>query len=205
MKRAGNVSVACSKNPPSTVCSTVAAKPLSPDQFVVLLARHERRVRGFIASLLTCRSDLVEDILQSTFLVAWRKLDTFSYGDETPDEELVRWMCTIARFETLNANRKGPTGQYSVDTAAIEAIAESHFDYMDGLEDRFEALKVCLERLPIHHRELLSLRYWQGLSVDEVASRLGRHLNAVYTSLSRVRKTLEQCITHSLRQKGQLL
>lgn len=180
----------------------MVAKPLSQDQFVLLLARHERRVRGFIASLLACRSDLVDDVLQSTSLVAWRKLGTFSYVGETPDEELVRWMCTTARFEVLNASRKDRKALFTMDAAAIEAIADCYFDHMEGLEDRFDALKGCLERLPADKRELLRLRYWQGLSVDEMALRLGRQLNAIYTSLSRVRKTLERCITHSLEREG---
>jgi len=72
------------------------------------------------------------------------------------------------------------------------------------LEDRFEALKGCLERLPTRQRELLRLRYWQGLSIDEMARLRGRQVNAVYTALSRIRKALERCIEHSLRQEGQL-
>jgi RNA polymerase sigma-70 factor (ECF subfamily) len=183
----------------------VDAKPLNQDQFVVLFARHERRLRSFIASLLTCRSDLVDDVLQSTSLVAWQKLDTFSYVGETPDEELIRWMCTMARFEVLNASRKVSSKLLSLDATMIDAIADCYIDQMDVLEDRFQALKGCLERLPAHQYEMLRLRYWQGLSVDEVALRVGRQLNAVYTALSRVRKTLEQCITHKLRQEGHVL
>src|SRR5690606_4336553 len=127
-------------------------------------------------------------------------LETFSYVGETPDEELVRWMCTMARFEVLNASRKDRNAPFPMDATTLEAITTCYFDHMDGLEERFDALKGCLERLPTDKRELLRLRYWQGLSVDEVAMRLGRQLNAIYTALSRVRKALERCITHSLER-----
>ncbi len=175
------------------------AKPLDPDQFVVLFARHERRVRSFIASLVACRSDLVDDILQATSLVAWQKLDTFSYTGNTPDEELVRWMCTVARFEVMNASRKKRSPRFDLDESTVDAIAQCQLEQAGDLEDRFEALKGCLERLPARQRELLRLRYWQGLSIDEVARLRGRQVNAVYTALSRIRR----CIEHSLRQEGQ--
>ncbi len=182
----------------------VDAKLLNQDQFVVLLARYERRIRSFIASLVACRSDLVDDILQSTSLVAWQKLATFSYLGETPDEELIRWMCTVARFEVLNASRERNSRLVSVDATTIDAIVDCWNENSDVLEDRFIALKGCVERLPTHQREMLRMRYWQGLSLDEMALRLGRQLNAVYTALSRIRKALEQCITHSLRHEGQV-
>ena len=57
----------------------MSEKPLSADQFVVLIARHERRVRSFIATLTTCRSDVVDEVLQATYLTAWQKLDAFTY------------------------------------------------------------------------------------------------------------------------------
>jgi len=102
----------------------VDAKPLDPDQFVVLFARHERRVRSFISTLVACRSDLVDDVLQATSLVAWQKLDTFSYTGNTPDEELVRWMCTVARFEVMNASRKKRSPMFDLDESTVEAIAQ---------------------------------------------------------------------------------
>ena len=182
----------------------MGSKLLSQDEFVVLLARYERRVRSFIASLVACRSDLVDDVLQSTSLSAWRKLDTFSFVGETPDEELIRWMCTVARFEVLNASRKNHPQFFNLDASTIDVIAECYAEQSEVLEDRFNALKACLERLPATQREMLRLRYWQGLSVDEMALRLGRRLNAVYTALCRIRKALEQCITLSLRQEGQV-
>ena len=182
----------------------VDAKPLSQDQFVVLLARHERRIRSFIASLVACRSDLVDDILQSTSLVAWQKLVTFTYVENTPDEELIRWMCTVARFEVLNASRKSHAHLFSLNASVIDAIAECCSEQSGILEDRFDALKGCLGRLPSRQREILRLRYWQGLSVDEIALRMGQQINALYTALSRIRKTLEQCITHSLRNERQI-
>lgn len=177
-------------------------KSLSPDQFVVLIARHERRVRSFIASLAACRSDVVDEVLQSTYLVAWQKLGTFAYLDGTPDEELVRWMCTIARFSMLTYLRRENAVRVPFDAKVIERIAEAYLGEAEYLESRHEALKGCLERLPSRQRELLSLRYWRGLSLEEVASRRGQQISAIYMAMSRIRKSLELCIRRALSQEG---
>jgi RNA polymerase sigma-70 factor, ECF subfamily len=175
---------------------------LAQDQFVVLIARHERRVRSFIASLAACHSDVIDEVLQATYLVAWQKLGSFSYVSVTPDEELVRWMCTVARFEVMNYLRQARSTRLAFDSAVIERIAEFELEQAEVLESRFEALKGCLEKLPARQRDLLGLRYWRGLTIGDIASRLGQQANATYTALSRVRKALERCIDHSLRQEG---
>jgi RNA polymerase sigma-70 factor, ECF subfamily len=180
----------------------VNEKPLTPDQFVVMIARHERRVRSFIATLASCKSDVIDEVLQSTYLVAWQKLASFSYIDAAPDEELVRWMCTIARFEGMNYLRRYGSSRLAFDAKVIEQIADVCIEESDYLETRHQALKGCLHRLPSRQRDMISQRYWRGISIQELASGRGQEVNAVYTALSRIRKTLERCIRRSLSQEG---
>jgi len=180
----------------------VSERPLTPDQFVVLIARHERRVRSFIATLATCKTDVVDEVLQSTYLVAWQKLASFSYVESAPDEELVRWMCTIARFEVMSYLRRYGSSRLAFDARVIERIADVCLEHSDYLESRHQALKGCLERLPSQQRDMLSQRYWRGVSIKELAAQSGREVSAVYTALSRIRKTLERCIHRSLSQEG---
>jgi RNA polymerase sigma-70 factor (ECF subfamily) len=180
----------------------VSEQPLSADQFVVLIARHERRVRSFIATLTTCRSDVVDEVLQATFLTAWQKLDTFTYLEPAPDEELVRWMCTIARFQVLAYLRRYGSSRVAFDASMVEQLAQSCVENTDVLESRHRALKSCLEKLTPPQREMLSLRYWRGISIKELAAQRGQEAGAVYTALSRIRKGLEQCIRRTMSQEG---
>jgi RNA polymerase sigma-70 factor (ECF subfamily) len=184
------------------VVSNVSAASLPQEQFVVLIARHERRIRSFIASLVACNRDAIDEVIQSTYLVAWRKLDSFTYMDSTPDEELIRWMCTIARFEVKDYLRRQRTFHTAFDVSLIDRIADMQLAESDYFEARHEALSGCLERLEAGQRDLLNLRYGRNLSVKEVAARQGRQAGAVYTTLSRIRKALERCIQHTLRQEG---
>jgi RNA polymerase sigma-70 factor (ECF subfamily) len=182
--------------------AAMSATPLSQEQFVVLIARHERRIRSFIAALVYCQPDVIDEVVQSTYLVAWRKLHSFTYVDMTPDEELIRWMCTIARFEVKEFVRKQRTSRIAFDDNLIDRVADAEEEQSDLLEARHEALANCVGRLAPNQRDVLTLRYGQGLSVTELAARQGRQVNAVYTALSRIRKALERCIRQTLAQKG---
>ena len=175
---------------------------LSADQFVVLVARHERRVRSFIATLVFGRVDWIDEILQSTYLVAWQKLSSFRFVDGLPDEELVRWMCTIARFESLSYLRKQSAAEATVAIELVDCVADYQLDHAEDLESRYQSLRKCLERLSDRQRTLLQLRYWNNLSIAEIATRQERRTGAVYTALCKIRKGLERCIASTLREEG---
>jgi RNA polymerase sigma-70 factor (ECF subfamily) len=185
-----------------SVVAAVSAASLPQEQFVVLIARHERRVRSFIASLVHCDRDAIDEVIQSTYLVAWRKLNSFTYLDSEPDEELVRWMCTIARFEVKNFSRRKRAFQRFFSGELIDRIADFQIEQSDYLEARHDALANCMGRLPTSQRDILKLRYAQNLSIGELAARQQRQPGAIYTTLSRIRRALERCIRSALREEG---
>jgi RNA polymerase sigma-70 factor (ECF subfamily) len=180
----------------------VSAASLPQEQFVVLIARHERRIRSFIAALVSCDCDAIDEVIQSTYLVAWRKLHSFTYLQSAPDDELVRWMCTIARFEVKEFCRRKRTFRSFFSGELIDHIADFQIEQSEYLEARHEALSRCLDRLPASQRDILNLRYAQNLSINELSARLHRQPGAIYTTLSRIRKALEHCVRGALRQEG---
>jgi RNA polymerase sigma-70 factor (ECF subfamily) len=114
----------------------------------------------------------------------------------------VRWMCTIARFEIMNHIRQAHRAEQMFEASIIEQIADCHAEHAEQLEARHEALKGCLQRLPARQRDLLSLRYWRGLSIKEIAAWFGQEAGATHAALSRIRKGLERCIDVNVRQEG---
>jgi RNA polymerase sigma-70 factor, ECF subfamily len=64
--------------------------------------------------------------------------------------------------------------------------------------DRREALHGCLGKLPHEHRQLILLRYFEDLEVEQVAERVKSTAGAVYRALSRVRLTLLTCVEKEL-------
>ena len=64
----------------------------------------------------------------------------------------------------------------------------------DHLEEQRRRLDDCIGNLQPDHREVLRLRYQQGLSIDDLASEVGRTVAALYRLLSRLRSSLHACV-----------
>jgi RNA polymerase sigma-70 factor, ECF subfamily len=80
----------------------------------------------------------------------------------------------------------------------LEVIAAEARDNADDLEDRRQALLLCLSRLAPADRELIRLRYAPTETGKGLAQKLGRPANSVYQSLSRVRRALLECVKRRL-------
>jgi len=65
-----------------------------------LFLASERRIHGFLLVLVPHWAD-VDDLLQDTAAVLWRKFDEFE-----PDCDFIAWALSIARFQVLNYRKK---------------------------------------------------------------------------------------------------
>ncbi|MCS7296882.1 MAG: sigma-70 family RNA polymerase sigma factor [Bacteroidia bacterium] len=72
-----------------------------------------------------------------------------------------------------------------------EVLREEPHQYRD-LEDLQRVIRSHMERLPPHYRLPLELRFWQGLSVEEVAKELRLPVGTVKSQLSRALTILRQ-------------
>ncbi len=77
---------------------------------------------------------------------------------------------------------------------AADAVLDAFDETADESVERAQALRICMERLPARSRELLRLRYDQGLKLKEMGARLARSLDAVHKALSRIRSALRRCV-----------
>ncbi|MGI9455035.1 MAG: sigma-70 family RNA polymerase sigma factor [Aeoliella sp.] len=176
-------------------------KPLTADDFVRLLLEHEPRVRGFVTSLMFGSGD-VDDIFQSSCLAAFRKLKTFSYASDSPDEEFVRWVCTIARYEVLQVYRKRRSGRVMFNSELVAELADMQIQQSEQMGSRAEALAECIDGLSPREQRLLRMHYGHELPVAEIAGSINRTADAVYKALERVRSRLLGCIRRKLNLEG---
>jgi RNA polymerase sigma-70 factor, ECF subfamily len=173
---------------------------ISEEEFVALTVRYERRVRLFIATLHPERAD-VDEIVQDAWLVAWKKIDIFRYRGEQADEEFVRWLCTIARFEVMKYRKKSAP-RLVLDEQVIDKLATLQFDEADYFAARHDALSQCIEHLRPRDKTLIRRRYEENLSVHDLANCIGRSADAVYKALNRIRTSLLACIERTLKREG---
>ena len=84
----------------------------------------------------------------------------------------------------------------------VRQVASDAIEQADELELRRQQLAVCLSKLRNKDRELIQQRYSVGESGKSVAELLGRPINSVYQSLSRIRRTLLECVNRQTQAQA---
>ena len=175
--------------------------PLSSEGFVSLLLKNEHRVRGFVASMMPLNT-AADDIFQNSCLIALKKLGDFKGSNDRLDDEFVRWMCGIARFEVLQFYRKDQRRgtKLSFNSELIEELADMQLENIEVIGQRAAALQECIDALGDREKSLIRMRYGQTDSVKEIAIRMNRSTNGIYKALIRVREVLLACIKRKLAE-----
>ncbi len=175
---------------------TAGSGPTPPyEDFVRLFVAHEGRLRAFIRTLLPTWAD-VDEVMQETSLVAWRKFSRFERGTN-----FLAWVFTIARFEALDHLRRRGREQLVFSAAVADLMAEEAALESDTLDRQRHALDRCLAKLGDAPRELLLLSYQPGARLREVAARAGRSVQGHYKAVQRLRARLLECIEGELKHE----
>jgi RNA polymerase sigma-70 factor (ECF subfamily) len=170
--------------------------PERVDEFVRLLGQNQRRVFLYVMSLVPNWND-AEEVLQNTNLVLWREFGQFQSGTN-----FTAWACKVAYHQVLAWRKKRQRDRLEFSDAFVDAVAAEAAAKSDALEERSKVLAGCIEKLPAGHRDLLRLRYSEGLEVEAIARQSEKTVDAVYRSLSRIRHALHSCVTKNFTQRA---
>jgi RNA polymerase sigma-70 factor, ECF subfamily len=166
-------------------------------EYLRLLGQHERRLLGFILSLVPNWAD-ADDIAQEVKIRLWEQFDQY---DRTKD--FGAWARTIAHYQILTYRGAKSHSREWINTEFIEAIAQEVGQVSAELEAGQQALADCFEKLPEPKRELL-LHYYSGQrTTREIAADLGRSFDATRQAILRSRTSLSDCVEQMMR-KGAL-
>lgn len=181
---------------PSTPRIEIEAPPETYEAFVRLFVAHEGRLRGFLRSLLPDWDD-VDEVMQETSIVAWRKFDQFDRGTN-----FMAWSAAIARFESLKHLRRMSRDRLVFNDEILDLLAEESLEETDTLEAHRLALCKCLEKLDPRQKELLHLAYQPGVKFHEVAEKAGKSAQAFYKTIQRLRASLLECAEKHMRKEA---
>ena len=133
-------------------------------------------------ALMLCRNrTMAEDLVQETFMRAWRFLD--SLRDERKAKS---WLMTTLRREFA---RQFERYQPIFDDVELEQIGGGQ-----GIDPEVWALRRSLARLPEKYREVLVLQVIGGYSGEEMANMLDLPRATVNTRLFRARQRLRDML-----------
>ncbi len=133
----------------------------------------------------------VDDLVQETFLQAFRSIEQFRGECEGT---LQRWLSTIARHvvqgqgRKMTAKKAGFQREIDVPVSSIEDVDTTPTKGPQR-EERFERLKAAIGSLRPSHRQVITLARLKGLPIKETARRMGRSEKA--TSVLLVRAMLK--------------
>ena len=122
--------------------------------------------------------DEAEDVLQRTFMEAWRGADGFRSG-----ERLSSWLFTIAHHRAVDALRARRHQVVDVDTVR-DLVGEDGRETAERYADAAE-VRAAVEALPDHEREVLLLAYYGGLTQREIADRIAVPIGTVKARAAR--------------------
>lgn len=159
-------------------------------RIVQLIVKHQSALRAFLVSLMPGRPD-VEDVIQETSMVIWKKRAEFK-----PGSDFKAWMFSIARFQAMaywrdQKRRRESTLPESLLTQLAEQAATEGFE---GIEERSRHLGECIQALRPEDRGLVLRRHLAGVTPAQLADELGRTSNSVRVSLHRIRHLLRNCM-----------
>ena len=170
----------------------IQVSPLDEARFLKLFIRHERALAGIARALLP-DWEAVDDVLQESSVVMWRKIDQLN-----ADEEFMAWGSVILRFEILRYRRKLSRDRLKLDDGLVGLLAEESNSASEESESRRQAVLACLQKLNVENRRLVLAPYTRDESVTEIAESIGKSVNSLYKRLGRLRAKLQSCVESQL-------
>lgn len=140
-----------------------------------------------------CRDyHLVQDIMQDSIVTILEKKD--AYDEERP---FLPWALKITRLKTLETLRKHSQNRrlvvseeaaLKIQGAVIEELNNASVD------ERTESMVFCLQKLKPEHRQMMRLKYFDNVKVEQIAKRLKKSFSSIQSQILRLRLKLRKCI-----------
>lgn len=130
------------------------------------------------------RADEARDVSQEVFVQVFRSLPSFRRGSR-----FATWLYRIAVNRAVDAARGARSWRWlPLDDAMREQSdpADSPARHMD-IQVEKDAVQEVLMQIPVQHRDVLVLRYYQDLSIEEISEALGCSVAAAKVRLHRAR------------------
>lgn len=163
--------------------------------FDLLVLKYQSRLLSLVNRLVSNQSDAL-DVLQDTFVKAYRSLHTFR-----SESAFYTWLYRIAVNTAKNhlASKLKESKDVSVDDEATGELSVlqdfSAPDEEAGAEELQRAILHAIEQLPDDLKQALTLRELEGMSYDEIALAMNCPIGTVRSRIFRARDHVVQEIS----------
>lgn len=181
-------------SPTSLPTHIMSAKPLSDAELMARVAKRDKRAleelydryagaaMGLALKMLGERN-AAEEIVQEAFWRVWKRATTFELGRG----QFTAWLFGIVHNLAIDEMRRRRVRPNTISTdAEEEAILELPDANMDVAEAAFQSVtgdqvRRALTTLPDAQRSVIELAYFEGLTHQEIATRLNEPIGTIHT------------------------
>jgi RNA polymerase sigma-70 factor (ECF subfamily) len=165
--------------------------------FELLVLKYQRRVARLVARMVR-DSDLVDDVVQETFIRAYRALHQFR-----GEAQFYTWLYRIAvntakkalvdlrRNPVMNESAlRGRDDDDETSSVSNELSSDETPETVLAAKEIGEAVNSAMEALPEDLRQAVTLREIEGLSYDEIAEVMNCPIGTVRSRIFRAREAI---------------
>jgi RNA polymerase sigma-70 factor (ECF subfamily) len=161
-----------------------------------LIARYSPGLRSFLSKIAGGAS--ADDLLQETWFEVYRKVNRL----RNPDA-FAAWLYRIARDKAYRQLRRRsipvePVGEIPADELAADedVVGEERFAPEDA-----QAVRAAMDEIPVEHREVLMLRFIEGMNYEQIAGVIGCPLGTVRSRLHYAKLALRAKLQSKFQRK----
>ncbi len=166
-----------------------------------LVDRYKDLVYTLALRMLKHREE-AEEVAQDTFIKVFKSLDKFK-----GDSKFSTWIYRVAYNTCLDNIKKN---KKHLNNVAIDEFTFNKLETIDNAldniikEEKSVLIKKCINKLPEDSSALLTLFYFEELSLDEISKIINVEANTVKVKLFRARKKLAVILEQYLQPQNKL-
>ena len=151
-----------------------------------LIRRYESRVFNLAYRMTGNRQDAL-DLMQEAFLAAFRNLPNFRHDGPFP-----AWLLRITSHRSVDfIRRRRINPLHGADDVSDLEIGRTHVEQEAEDHQLRRTLIDVMKNLPVEQRQVVELKFFQGLTFEDIAIQIGIPANTAKTRLYSALKTLK--------------
>jgi RNA polymerase sigma-70 factor (ECF subfamily) len=164
-------------------------------QFESVYKKLSKPVLKFIAKRIGTKPQVTEEVFEETMTAAWKGWNTFKHKSS-----YFTWICRIALNKIADYYRGQVHERSRFVAPFLEELAFLEDDSISpeermALQDLRVSIRKCLNVLPEEKRNLLYLRYWEEMSIKQIAKQSGISERSVEGKIYRAKLLLKDIFT----------
>ncbi len=166
------------------------------ESLVLLLTEHQQALFRYIFSLVPNEAD-ARDVLQETSLALVRKFD--QYDASRP---FLPWAYRFAFFQVQKHREKQTRSPLLFGEDVLEMLNHEREHLEPLLDERLRLLDACLSKLSPQDKALVTSRYAQRQSAEEIMGQFSLTRRSLFRNLELLRLRLHECVSRQLHSEG---